>query len=247
MEKPNIILSIPGIWKDREHFKEEMLRKGNGYIYMGNHIGNLNQPSQFTEVQIIESNPYIAEVIKYNGRGVMQEEDIEKIKKHQSVIHLIGEGGSIENVFEIMDVASAVLEAGGIAVNVESSGRARSKQDWLEINRSRDIQKLFSAFIQMSRGEFTFYTSGMHCFGYRDLTTSVENILAKEVANLFRIFCLFNLDEKPNIRDGETFSISKDSPTYLLKESVCTMFEEEDPCFNPYGVWDFIRYHMPNK
>lgn len=247
MQTPKIVFSIPGIWKDREHFKKEMLRKGNGYIYMGNHIGKLEQPNQFIEVDMGEFNPYITEVIEFNGRGVLQKEDIENIKAHQSIIYLIGESGTIENTLKMMDVASAVLEAGGIVVNVESSGRARSKQDWLEINKSRDIQKVFSAFIQMSRQDNTFFTSGMHCFGHRDLIASAENASTKEIATLFRIFCLYNLNENPKIRNGETFSISKDSPTYLLREAVCTLFDKDDLCFNPYGVWDLIRYHVPKN
>ncbi|OAB45515.1 DUF4261 domain-containing protein [Paenibacillus glacialis] len=247
MASPKIILGIPGIWTNREDFKEAMARKGNGYLYMGNHIGNLDKPDHLYEVDISEHNPYIAEAIEISGYGLINKDDIERLKTHSSIIYLIGEGGSFDKILNIMDVASAVLNVGGIAVNVESSGRSRSKEDWLEISKSKDISKIFSAFIQMSQEGSTFYTTGMQCFGLRDVITSAENITAREVATLFKVFCLYNLDEKTKINDGETFSLDPSSPIYLIEQEKCTMFEEDDPYFNLYGVWNMIRHHHPKR
>ncbi|WP_110934035.1 DUF4261 domain-containing protein [Paenibacillus bouchesdurhonensis] len=240
---PKIVLGIPGVWEDRNAFKDAMTRSGNGYIYLGNHIGYLEKPDQFYEVNISEHNPYIAEAIEIGGHGLFSKEDVEQLRKHRSIIYLITEGGTLEKVINVMEVASAILNAGGIAVNVESSGRARTKKDWLEITKSKDITRLFSAFIQMSQENEVYYTTGMHCFGLRDVKTASEGITARDVATLFRIFCLYNLDEKPQINDGETFSLDPSSPIYLLKQEECTMFDEEDPYFNPYGVWNMIRHH----
>ncbi|RNB51667.1 DUF4261 domain-containing protein [Brevibacillus gelatini] len=244
---PTIILGVPGYWKSRDDFKEAMLRKGNGYIYMGNHIGNLENPDVFFEVDMNEHNPYVTEAFEIAGNGSFSVEDIYDLKNHNSIVYIFGEGGSVDNVMKIMEVASAVLNAGGIAVNVESSGRASTKKDWLEITSSQDITKVFTRIIQMSRDNNTFYTTGMHCFGYPDVVTTYEGNTGKEVATLFRVFCLYNLVEKPKINAGETFSLDSSSPVYLLKHEECTMFESDDPFYNPYGVWRLVRHHRPTS
>jgi Domain of unknown function (DUF4261) len=247
MDLPKIILGIPGNWISRNDFKDKMARNGNGYIYMGNHIGYLDNPKEFYEVDISEPNPYIAEFMDINGNGLFDVEDIEQIKAHKSIVYLISEGGSLEKIHYLMEAASAVLSSGGIAVNVESSGRSCTKKAWIDATHSKDITKLFSTFIQMSRQGETFYTTGMHSFGLRDLKTSIEGISGREVATLFRVFCLYNLDEQPIIKDGETFSLDQNSPVYLLKQENCTMFEEDDPFYNPYGVWNLVRHHRPEN
>lgn len=243
MDLPKIILGIPGNWINRNDFKNMMARNGDGYIYMGNHVGRLDNPEEFFEVDISEPNPYIAEFMDINGNGLFDIEDIEKIKTHKSIIYLISEGGSLERVQCLMKAASAVLSAGGIAVNVESSGRACTKEAWIDATNSKDITKLFSAFIQMSREGDTFYTTGMQNFGLRDIKTSIKGMSGREITTLFRVFCLYNLDENPIINDGETFSIDSSGPIYLLEQENCTMFEEDDPFYNPYGVWNLVRHH----
>ncbi|WP_245699700.1 DUF4261 domain-containing protein [Paenibacillus glacialis] len=214
---------------------------------MGNHIGCLEKPDHFYEVDISDHNPYIVEAIEIGGHGLFGKEDIEQLKTHSSIIYLIGEGGTFDKVLNVMEVARAILNAGGIAVNVESSGRARTKKDWLEITNSKDITRVFSAFTQMLQEKDAFYITGMHCFGLRDVITSSEGITSSEVATLFRVFCLYNLDEKTKINDGETFSLDPSSPIYLIEQEKCTMFEEDDPYFNPYGVWNMIRHHHPKR
>jgi hypothetical protein len=247
MSLPKIILGIPGYWKTRDEFVKAMARDGNGYIYTGNHIGNLKEPKELFEVDMSEYNPYVAEAFEVAGNGSFKKEHINQLNEHKSIIYLFGEGGSIEKVLDMMEVASAVLHAGGIAVNVESSGRASTKEEWIEITNSRDIAQVFAAFIQMSREKNTFYTTGMHSFGYSDVETTSENITGPEVSAIFRIFCLYNIVEKPKITDGETFSTDPNSPIYLLKHKKCTMFEEEDPFYNPFGVWNLIRNHRPKN
>ncbi|MFP7412697.1 DUF4261 domain-containing protein [Priestia filamentosa] len=247
MALPKIILGIPGIWTNRNDFKDSMARNGDGYVYLGNHIGHLDNPNEFFEVDISEQNPYIAEAMEFGGNRAFDPEEIDKIRKHKSIVYLISEGGSLERIQSIMKAASAILSAGGIAVNIESSGKACTKEAWIAAAKSKDMTRLFSIIIQMSQEEDTFYTTGMHCFGLRDVITSVEEISAREVATLFRVFCLYNLDENPVIHDGETFSLDPSSPIYLLKQENCMMFEEDDPFYNPYGVWNLVRYHQPKN
>lgn len=244
MELPKIILGVPGYWKNRNEFKEAMARKGNGYIYMGNHIGSLEHPGDFFDVDMSEYNPYVAEAFEIAGNGSFDKDDINNLKNHKSIVYIFGEGGSLDKVLKIMEVASAVLQAGGIAVNVESSGRARTKADWLEIASNKEISRVFTAFIQMSRENNTFYTTGMQSFGHPDVMITSEDITGIEVETLFRVFCLYNLIEKPKITSGETFSLDSNSPVYLLKLENCTMFEEDDPFYNPYGVWNLVFHHQ---
>lgn len=239
-EQPKIILGIPGYWKTRDELKEAIVRKGNGYLYAGNQISSLHNPGPFIELELHGHNSFVAEAFEIAGNGSFSEEDISNLKNHQSIVYLLGEGGSIENVLSIMEAASAVLHAGGIAVNVESSGRARTKEDWLEIAASKEIEMVFTAFIQMARENDMFYTTGMHSFGYPDVMTSSEQLSGSEAATLFRVFCLYSLIDRPTMNDGETFSLDPEAPVYLLKKENCTMFEADEPFYNPYGMWNLV-------
>lgn len=219
MDLPKIVLGIPGFWKTRNEFKEAMIRKGNGYIYLGNHIGNFEKPEEFFEIDISDYNQYVAEAFEIAGNGSFSKDDVNNLKKHNSIVYIISDGGTLENVLRIMEVASAVLHAGGIAVNVESSGRACTKKDWLDIINSKEITKVFTAFIQMSRDNNIFYTTGMHSFGYPDVLTTTVGMAAAEIEQLFKVFCIYSIIEKPKINDGgETFSLDLNSPIFLLKK-----------------------------
>lgn len=246
-ELPKIILGIPGYWETRDEFKEAMVRKGNGYLYAGNHIVNLHNPGRLIEVELHGHNPYVAEAFAIAGNGSFSETDMNDLQNHKSIVYLLADGGSLENVLSIMEAASAVLHAGGIAVNVESSGRARTKKDWLEIAGSEEMASVLTAFIQMARENDVFYTSGMHCFGYPDVMTTSEKITGREVEELFSVFCLYHLMESPTMKDGETFSLDPDAPIYLLKKEQCTMFEADEPFYNPYGVWNLVPHRPSGK
>ncbi|QWG31357.1 hypothetical protein EXW58_28610 (plasmid) [Bacillus mycoides] len=71
-------------------------------IYMGNHVGLLDNPEEFFEVDISEPNPYIAEFMDINGDGLLDIEDIEKIKTHKSIIYLISEGVDLLSGFNAL-------------------------------------------------------------------------------------------------------------------------------------------------
>lgn len=246
MGLPKIVLGIPGFWKTRNEFKEAMIRKGNGYIYLGNHIGSFEKPEEFFEIDFSDYNQYVAEAFEIAGNGSFSKDDVNNLKKHNSIVYIISNEGTLENILKIMEVASAVIHAGGIAVNVETSGRACTKNDWLDITNNKEITKVFTAFIQMSRDNNIFYTTGMHSFGYPDVITTVGMEVA-EIEQLFRGFCLYSIIEKPKINEGETFSLDSNSPIFLLKKENCTMFEEDDLFFNPYGIWNLIRHHQPKN
>ncbi|NGY86594.1 hypothetical protein F6Y05_17475 [Bacillus megaterium] len=49
-------------------------------------------------------------------------------------------------------------------MNVESSGKATTKDNWLEYVNNGTENRAFVAFVQMSREEDVFYTCGMHNF-----------------------------------------------------------------------------------
>lgn len=235
---PKIILGIPGCWETREEFKHALIK--NGYMCIGNLISRLEKTEAFFEVEMEGYNPFVVEAFETARNGSFSGEELNNLKKFKSIVYIIGEGGSVEKVLSIMEVASAILRAGGLAVNVESSGRARTKQDWLQITNEKNIVGMFTAFIQMAYENDLFYTAGMKCFGYPDVTCAVESMTGAEITELFSEFCLYNLIENPEINDGETFSLAADAPVFLMKREKCQLFEENHLFYNPYGVWNLV-------
>jgi hypothetical protein len=50
-------------------------------------------------------------------------------------------------------------------------------------------------------------------------------------------FNFWQIAENPTMKSGHTFSLSEDEPTYRLELKGDDRHEEDDPFFNPNGVW----------
>lgn len=235
---PKIFLGIPGTWKDRQAFKDKFNESQREFVYLGEHIGKLQTPEYLYQIEFVDEHiPYVAEAFELGGNGSFTKGDIETLQSHRSMVYILAEGGSLEQVIEIMSVAKAVLQSGGLAVSVESSGKATTKNNWIEYVNNGTENRAFAAFVQMSREEDVFYTCGMHNFGYKDLLTSTSNTNPAETVELFQTFCLYTLIENPVFNSGETFSVDPKAPVFQLRAESCVLFESDDPFYNPYGVW----------
>ncbi|MED3887662.1 hypothetical protein [Priestia aryabhattai] len=145
---PKIILGIPGTWKDRQAFKDKFNESQREFVYLGEHIGKLQTPEYLYQIEFVDEHiPYVAEAFELGGNGSFTKGDIETLQSHRSMVYILAEGGSLEQVIEIMSVAKAVLQSGGLAVSVESSGKATTKNNWIEYVNNGTENRAFAAFV----------------------------------------------------------------------------------------------------
>lgn len=177
----------------------------------------------------------------FSYAGSFSSEQLGAIEKHSCTLYVIGKGGSIEDANKMLDVGLALLNAGGIAVKVESSGVAHTVENWTSAAQAKEIHNTFRSFVTFVGEEEFYYSCGMHCLGYPDVVVLKDDYNPSEVVKLMETFLLYNLYEKPVLKSGETFSIDINSPYYILNHKPCTYFEEEHPFYNPYGVWELKK------
>ncbi|NGY79957.1 DUF4261 domain-containing protein [Bacillus megaterium] len=120
-------------------------------------------------------------------------------------------------------------------MNVESSGKATTKDNWLEYVNNGTENRAFAAFVQMSREEDVFTPVVCIIFGYKDLLTSTSNTNPAETVELFQTLCLYTLIENPVFNSGETFSVDPKAPVFQLREESCVLFESDDPFITLMG------------
>ncbi|RJS67252.1 DUF4261 domain-containing protein [Priestia filamentosa] len=242
MENSRIILCIPGPWKDKSEIVEAIARKSEGYILAGNHLSKLVEPSNFFEVEIYDYDEYLAEAFEIAGNGTFSKPQLNQIENHSLAIYLIAEGGSIDKVAKLVEAAYALLEAGGFGVKIESSGIASTGEKWRSLcGNINDEVSLFNAFVTIIEETDFYYTCGMHCFGLSDVITFKNQVSTEYAQDLMRIFCLYNLVERPKLVDSSTFSIDEHNPSFILKHTKCRHFSESHPFHNKYGIWALVK------
>ena len=234
-ESPKIIVGVPGTWPSRTALVQSIAGESGGYLFAGRILMN-TETKHFWEMEVYEQDPNLARAFALAGRGSVTEADLRAVAAHTCTCYLIGEGGSAEAAQGMMDAACSLLRAGGVAVKVESAGKALSGRDWTALAARREPRALYDAFVTLIGGGGEGYSCGMHNLGLPD--ASVQASLSDEAgAYLLQTFLLYTLLEKPDLRSGHSFSFNPDSPNYRLRLEPCGMYEKDDPFFNPYGVW----------
>ena len=79
----------------------------------------------------------------------------------------------------------------------------------------------------------------MHNLGHPDAVVEAD-IQPHDAAKLLHTFVSYLLVENPTLQERETFSIDADTPRYRLFHRPCTMYEEGDLFYNPFGVWKLV-------
>jgi hypothetical protein len=140
----------------------------------------------------------------------------------------------------MLRVGAALLDAGGIAVKVESSGAANSAKQWRELAGSKSLYDTYRAFVRPYGGKDSFYSCGMHNLGLPDAAVP-RNLDPPAAAELLNAFNHYMLREKPALEDGDTFSIAPDAPHFKLQKTACDTYKAGHSFHNPFGVWKMIK------
>ncbi len=228
-----IVLCIPGPWTDRSDLVESIVKDSGGYIFAGMVLMHM-ETSQSFELEFDGPDERMLSAFEAAGPHWRKTPEMEKIASHKSVCYLITNGGSIESAHLIMGAASALLDAGGYGVKVESSGIAHSPKDWREQCQYNYLFKSHSSYVVYITSDYT-YSCGMHNFGLPDAVVASNE--SENPPELLRVFTHYLLSESPVIREGQTFSVDQDSPGYRISSHAPINYGEGSLFNNPYGTW----------
>lgn len=239
-DKPQIIVGVPGTWPSRTALVQSIAGESGGYLFASRILMNIDlmniETKHSWEMEVYEQDPNLARTFALAGRGSVTEEDLRAVAAHTCACYLIGEGGSVEAAQRMMDAACGLLRAGGVAVKVESAGKAHSARDWTDLAARREPRALYDAYVTLIGGDGGGYSCGMHNLGLPDAAHDAA-LSDKEGARLLQTFLLYTLLETPDLQSGHSFSLNPQSPHHRLRLEPCGMYEKADLFFNPYGLW----------
>lgn len=152
------------------------------------------------------------------------------IDSHKSLLFLLGEAKSIEDVSQVNMAVLKLFGAGAMGVYMQQSGAAWSEQGFRE--EVGDGEYPMDPWINFIENGDLIYTLGMATFALPDLSisSSIEN--AQE-ALLLAADALFG-DGVP-AKSGSEVDVG-DGEVYVLRQETKALFPKDSPEFNKQGV-----------
>ena len=152
------------------------------------------------------------------------------------IVELSSEATSYLACREIALLATTLLEIGGVAVWVESTGILHGKERWLANYNSEDVFEIYSLYVMLLEGDERYYSCGMHNFGKADVSINLteDTGLAIYIMNVFNYY---RLTESPILQDGHTFRPDIECPRYQMTWTEDRESETDSLQYNPHGRW----------
>lgn len=241
--KIKTIICIPGVWRDRTDLVTSIFNNNvNEYIFAGNILLNTKTEQHF-EIEVCDRDERMVNSFKVPGMvNQLGDSYLSEIDKHNTVVYLIGEGGSLEKAEAIAKAAQAIINAGGIGVKVETAGKAFTKEQWASLAAGEPEGNLYRMFVLDSITENeteTVFSCGMHNLGLKDTIISGETL--EESLDIISTFSYYQIVDKPVIAHSQTFSKAADSPIYQILEEPTPPYSGMELFENPYGMWRLQR------
>jgi len=234
-----IIIGIPGPWATRTDIVTTIAQRSGGFVFAGLVLMDTVTNQGFT-LEVYDHDPTLHEAFRLAGGGRISDADIRAIAQHRHTLYCISSVVSLEAARQMLRVGVGLLDAGGLAVKVESSGVAHNATRWRELAASEQLFDVYTAFVSLIGGSDCFYSCGMHSFGLPDAAVP-RDLDAKEAARLLNIFNHYLVAERPSLGDGHTFSVAPDAPRFRLRKTTCDIYEPRHAFHNPHGIWRFTR------
>ncbi|MFZ6014423.1 MAG: hypothetical protein ACOYXT_29055, partial [Bacteroidota bacterium] len=236
--KSKTIFCIPGRWKDRSEIVTSIVEKNLGeFIFAGNILLNVKTNQGFA-VEIHERDERMRLSFEYSGKvNRLSNEFLDEISNHTDVIYVIAETGNLRDAHAIAEAGLAVLNAGGLGLKVESTGKAFTKEHWTRLLTDFEEANLYEMFVldSINNGQGTTYSCGMHNLGLKD--SIVSDLEVQVAVNLLSVFGYYQIVDKPTIRDKQTFSTRADSPVFQITNEAHQPNQGDELFENPYGMW----------
>ncbi|WP_431287884.1 DUF4261 domain-containing protein [Roseateles chitinivorans] len=231
-----LLLCIPGPWKDRSDFIQSVITHVpmGRYMFAGGILADVHD-KEHVIADFTSADPKMSEAFEIAGQGRIAAALLSDIEKHQSVVYLHFQGDVRAERDRLIKFTRLLQQFGGYGIKVESAGVAHAWDRWFSLLEG-SLFDLYCASVVLIGGEEHYYSCGMHHFGLPDcaVPTSVD---VGEAADLMNRFNYWQIDEGPALGSGHTFSLSQDEPVWRLTLESDERYEAEDPFFNPHGMW----------
>ncbi len=232
------VIGVPGYWKSREEIVKQIVANNEDFICAGNTLINTQTQALF-ELEIYPHDPDLKISYTYCGRKTFTDADIAAVDQHTLTVYIIGEAGNPELARELIKAGGALLNAGGIAVKIESSGVAHLKKDWMYFVKNDELVDLYKAFVTVAKSTQFYLSYGMQVLGYPEGQVFFigEDGLSRGELQVLDVFLISLLIDEPKLENDHTFGLNAAQPKYTLKHVYYDKYPEDDLFFNPQGIW----------
>lgn len=235
-----LIICIPGPWRDRADFIGRVITtepKGR-FMFAGGILADIQQQDH-VPLEFCDPDPRMARAFETAGQGKLPQECLELIRQHTAVVYLHFPIDLQEQRERVAKFTGVVRQAGGIAAKVESAGVAHTWETW-ESRLRGSVFDLYCCAIVLVGDKHSFYSCGMHHFGLPEC--EVPSFMgATSGADLINRFNSWRINDRPEIKSGETFSLSANEPPFRLELRPDDRHSPDTLFYNPHGVWFITR------
>lgn len=230
-----VILCIPGNWKDKLEILSGILKLNNGFISAGGVLHNTNTNQVFAML-IEERYPDLVKAFESGSQKSLDQDLLQNIDNHTFVIYLIGLIESEGDLVGMVKAADTLLSIGGLAVKIDTTGVVHTKETWVGlVNSLEKDEPLYRHFVILVDEEDYLFSYGMKTFNHPDVGIK-KPIKDADVIELLHMFNVYNLTSKAKVENNHTFSLSEDSQFYVINKGTDFRSEEKDTYFNEHGL-----------
>jgi len=236
------ILCIPGNWTDFEDFRKSLIVTTDAdYLILGKILIDGKRQRHYT-IDFCERDERMRASFAIAGKVTMVTEDfLNEIDRHNFVIYISAESGSLEEAGYIAQAANAILKAGGTGIKIESAGKAFEKDSWVDLIENFEPHRLYEMFVldSIMDKDGTVYSCGMHNLGLKDTIVSGEEF--QDAVDLIKIFGYYQIIDNPVILNNQTFQKDSVSPVFRITNDPKPFYEGHETFGNPFGMWRLTR------
>ncbi|WP_299459873.1 hypothetical protein [uncultured Microscilla sp.] len=236
------VIGVPGYWKSHEEIPKLIAACNDNFICAGSTLIN-TKTQAFFELEVYDHDPDLKISYAYCGRKTFTDEDIQAVDKHTCTVYIIGEAGTPAFASELLKAGGALLNAGGIAVKIESSGVAHLKKDWQRLIENNELIDLYRAFVTIVKDHHFYLSYGMQVIGYPEGQVFFigDNGVNDGQLQVLDVFLVSLLMDDLQLANDHTFALTTEKPKYVLKHVYYDKYPEDDLFFNPHGVWQLTK------
>ncbi len=233
--KPELVLCIPGPWKDRAELVGRIVALAplGDYMMVGQLLAHI-PAKDHVEIEFCERDERMERAFSAAAQGRISNKTLSEIGDHASVAYLHFPLDISGQAARMKTFSTVLRQAGGFAVKVESAGVAHEWDRWLALLGGTAFD-LYCSVVVLIGDENECFSCGMHHFGLRDVEVPAALGL-NDAAKLMNRFNLYQIEESPKTASGHTFSVVRDAPWYRI----AAREDDRHPDsfhHNPHGLW----------
>ena len=125
-------------------------------------------------------------------------------------------------------------------MKVEPLGPAHEWGAWFSALPAQNAFYRYGLFVMLTRDDEYYFSCGMRYFGLPDVEVPI-NVETNEAMEVMNQFNSWQISARPYIETGLTYSITPESPFYLIEAQSDHRYGAEDPFCNSKGIWRLTK------